>query len=218
MTRISKAMRPFWETLAMHNISFERDNDIVTIKKERKHFSYIRVNKDDEEAVIIMAVLAEHFRIMHLIESFPKYQQRMSKVQAVWYWLMTGDNFKKQLVLCELLEHCLANANTWRGYNAFNFGGELSGYSDDIVAEAIQRGQCFMTFGERWDRAADWAEAHNYTTIASAFRMADNIDKDKATNAEMVTAHDNIVTAFWEIFKKKATRQEKINAIDYANN
>lgn len=154
-------------TLEANHIKFDRISGNVAIYKEEKHLSYVEVAENATFEELGYAILAEHFRIMHLLETFPKYKPNgLRKMQAVWYWVSTGGNFEKHLVICELLEHCLANSTAFRGYDAFNFGGELAGYNDDVVYGAIEQGQRFMTFGDDFDRAALWAEAHEYSALS----------------------------------------------------
>lgn len=195
------------------HLVYSKGGDIF---KDGKFFSYALFDSEATEKERAYRVLEEHFRVLANLEALPKYTPNgMRKMQAVWYWVST--NFDQYIVLVELLEHCLANHAKWRGYDAFNFGGELSGYSDDIVAEAIQRGERFMTFGNDWDRAADWAKAHKALELAQALREADKIGKS-STRAETVKAHDNLVEAFWNIFKAQATEKEKREAMKYAFN
>lgn len=186
------------------------------IFKDGKFFSCIFFDPEANEKERAYRVLEEHFRILANMEAMPKYAPNgLRKMQAVWHW--TSTNFDQYIALVELLEHCLANHAHWRGYDAFNFGGELSGYSDDIVAEAIERGERFMSFGKDWDRAADWAKAHKAPELAHALREAGKINK-YSTRAATAEAHDNLVKAFWDIFKAQATNEEKREAMKYAFN
>lgn len=194
-------------------VTYDEDG---TIYKDGKWLSRVEFHREATAEAKSYAVLAEHFRLMAKVANFPAYKANgMRKLYAVSYWCNVGDNFDKFLVVAELLEHCLANSCVWRGYDAFNFGGELSGYSDDIVHEAIQRGDRFMTFGTDFDRAAMWAKAHGYDQLSKALQnVQDTVHI--CTNAEMVKAHDTLVDAFWEIFKEHATREDKRQAMEYA--
>ena len=186
------------------------------IFKDGKFFSCVLFDDEATERERACRVLEEHFRVLANLEAMPKYAPNgLRKMQAVWYWVST--NFNQRLVLVELVEHCLANHTHWKGYDAFNFGGELSGYSDDIVFEAIQRGERFMTFGNNWERAANWAKAHKANELAQALLEAGKINK-YSTRAATVKAHDSLVEAFWGIFKAQATRKEKYHAMKYAFN
>lgn len=186
------------------------------IFKDGKFLSCIFFDPESTEKERAYRVLEEHFRVLANMEALPRYAPNgLRKMQAVWYWVST--NFDQYLVLVELMEHCLANTTHWKGYDAFDFGGELSGYNDDIVYEAIQRGERFMTFNDDWDRAADWAKAHKAPELAHALREAGKINK-YSTRATTAEAHDNLVKAFWEIFKAQATSKEKREAMKYAFN
>ena len=220
---MKKVYSQIWRTLDAYAIAYEaitckNGNIGLVIKKEGKYLSFCEVDAEASKEEIALAVLAEHFRVLHRLDSLPKYNENgLNKIQAVFYWVGNGDNFSKYLALAELLEHCLANDNIWHGYSAFNFGGELSGYNDDIVCGAIEQGQRFMTFGERWDRAATWARSHGYDTIAHAMDAVDDLD-DKTPRSVRVKAHDALVSAFWEEFKAQASRKEKRDAMEYAFN
>ena len=206
-------------TLAANHVTYKHGTRLVSIYKEGKHFSHIEVDADAGPVEVGYAVLAEHFRIMHLLETFPKYKPNgMARIQAVYYWASTDGNFDKFRVICELLEHCLANTSIWRGYDAFNFGGELVGYNDDVVHEAISQGDRFMTFGSDFDRAAIWAEAHGYGQLSDALQAVQEMPgkREDIPRAIMTKAHDNLVDAFWEVFKALANREEKKAAMQYA--
>jgi hypothetical protein len=187
------------------------------IFKDGKFFSCLFFDPEANEKERAYRVLEEHFRVLAELEALPKYAPNgLRKMQAVWYWVST--NFDQCLVLVELVEHCLANTRIWRGYDAFDFGGELSGYNDDVVHEAIQRGERFMTFADDFDRAAMWAKAHGYGQLSDALQAVQEMPgayKD-VPRAIMVKTHDNLVGAFWEVFKAQASRKEKREAMRYA--
>ncbi len=152
------------------------------------------------------------------------------KLHAYFYWCTVGENWKFKQHYWELLEHCLANTNVWNFQDAFTQfnGGVGSGYNSDAVDDMLAHGERFQIFYS-YSQAAKYAKGiaqniYAYSVWPQAGEEGKAVEHlaqclervEEMEDSEQREVHDNLVNAFYRVFKTCADRWEKKDAIEYA--